>query len=239
MRALFFCALTSLASHVLGQVSKVDTAFVAAARQYKESLFEKDIKEQSRLYNGTEYRDYLAHNDEHPYFGVDDWSFGDVVYDDEIYHNVPLFYDLSRDRVITEHAMSGSKIELISKKVSRFSINGHQFVRLMRDDGNVIGEAFYEVLYSGKTGVYVRREKILHERAESSQMVYSFDDRNRIYIYKGGIYYPVKSKGGVLDVFRDHQQELKAMLKEENIRFKSNRELATARMAREYDSLIK
>ena len=88
---------------------------------YKQSLFEKDIKEQSRLYNGTEYRDYLSQDDEHPYYGVDDWSFGDVVYDDELYHHVPVFYDLSRDRLITEHAMSGSKIELISKK-SPFSV---------------------------------------------------------------------------------------------------------------------
>jgi hypothetical protein len=239
MRPLFLCVILFSTTRAFPQGSKIDTAFVAAATNYKISLFEKDIKEQSRLYNGTEYRDYLAREDEHPYYGVDDWSFGDIVYDDETYRHVPVFYDLSRDRLITEHAMSGSKIELIANKVSRFSIDEHQFVRLMRDEGKVIVEGFYEQLYAGKIAVYARREKILTERAESSRMTYSFEEKNRIYIYKDGVYHHVKSKGSVLKILREHQPELKAMLKKENIRFKSNKEQAIARMAKEYDQLIK
>ncbi len=239
MRCLFLCIPLFLVSEGFSQISTVDTAFVKAARRYKISLFEKDIKEQSRLYNGTEHLDYLSHHGEHPYYGIDDWSFGDVVYDDELYHHVPLFYDLRLDRIVTEHPLSGSKIELISKKVSGFSINGHQFVRLMQDEGKVIGEAFYEQLYHGKTSVYARREKFLHEKVEFKEIVASFEEKTRIYIYKDGIYHHVKSKGSVLDVFRDHQQEMKALLKKKNIRFKTSREIAIAGMAEGYDALTK
>ncbi|HTE31920.1 MAG TPA: hypothetical protein VK666_16175, partial [Chryseolinea sp.] len=187
----------------------------------------------------TEYHDYLAHNDEHPYFGLDDWSDGSIMYDDEFYDNVQMFYDISRDRVITEHILNGAKIELITEKVSHFTINGHKFVHLIQDPSRVIVSGFHEVLYDGKTKVYARREKYLRSRAESNAIAYSFEEKNRLYIFKDGKYHAVRSKGSVWDVFTDKKQDLKPLFNKTKISFKSSREEAIVRIAEQYDALTK
>ena len=106
------------------------------------------------------------------------------------YENVPLFYDLSRDKVITEHSINASKIELISEKIARFSMAGHTFQRLKRDESKIITEGFHDVLYDGKTKVYVRREKALQQKVESNDIIFNFQQKNRVYVFKDGVYHP-------------------------------------------------
>jgi hypothetical protein len=196
-----------------------------------------DIGGQARLYNGSAYKDFLSRNDEHPYFGIDDWVYGDIVYDEALYVNVPMFYDISSDKVITEHALSGAKLELITAKVDRFSLGRHQFVRIAPGETDYVS-GFVEVLYDGETKVFARREKILMEKVESNSIVPRFDEKNRLHIKKGDSYYPVKSKGSVYDVFSDKRQELKSFLGKQKIRYRADREYAIVQLATQYDSLF-
>jgi hypothetical protein len=237
MRLFLTLPLLSLLGTALGQQVESDTSFLASAAKYQKSLYNKSIRGQSRLYNGTEYRDYLSRNDEHPYFGIDDWQYGIIYYDDEYYDSVAMFYDLSRDKVITEHLLSGGKIELIAEKISTFTLGDHAFVRLHKDPAAIISEGFYERLYNGSTKVFVRRTKTLLSQASANTIVYSFEERNRVFIHKDGAYHPVRSKKSVLRVFPDNKPQLRAMLKEKNIRFKANRERAITMMAEKYDSI--
>lgn len=235
---LLTCALLVIFLQVVafGQQAKPDTLFFAAARQYQRTLYQSSIGGQSRLYNGTEHRDYLARYEEHPYFALDDWQYGFILYDDERYDSVAMFYDLSRDQVITEHILTGAKIELVAKKISAFEINGHYFERLYRDSSGVISEGFYERIYTGQTPVYVRRTKTLTSKASGNELIYSFDERNRVYLRKDHRYYPVRSKRSVLEVLSEKKPELRAMLKREKLKFKFDREHAIVRMASTYDS---
>jgi hypothetical protein len=224
------CAIQSF-----GQQSSLDTTFLTSARANQVKLYTDFIQGQTRLNNGSEYRDYLSHNEEHPYFGVDDWAYGTIIYDEEIYEDVPMFYDLSRDKVISEHSLNGAKLELISEKISFFTLGTHTFVRLAADEAKTITPGFHERLYDGKTKVYVRREKSLQQKVESNDIIYKFDEKNRIYIQKNGVYHPVKSKNSVLEVFNDRKQEIRAFMKKNGGITKSDRENAIARVAAFYD----
>lgn len=230
--------LCCCAIQCLGQQSSADTSFVAIAKSNQLKLYATNMYGQTRLNNGGEYRDYLARDEEHPYYKLDDWQFGDIVYDEEIYENVPLFYDLSRDKVITEHSLNGTKIELISEKVKRFTMDGHTFVRLSADQAKSITPGFYDLLYDGNTKVYVRREKALQQKIESNDIIFNFEEKNRVYIFKDGQYYPVRNKNSVIDVFKDRKQEVRAYLKKINAK-KGDRETAIARAAAFYDSETK
>ncbi len=239
---MIYCRLLVLlfgfvVSNSKAQSLKPDTAFLASAEKKQTVLYHQFIQGQSRLYNGSEYRDYLSKNEEHPYFGVDDWSYGDIRYDDEWYEDVPMFYDLSRDKVISEHILNGAKLELVSEKISAFILGDHKFVRLRKDEGKVISDGFYEMLHDGKTKVYVRREKILQQRIESTDIIATFDEKNKVYILKDGKYYPVKNKKSVLAVFDNKKPELKSFLGKNNIHYKDNREKAISRLAEFYDTL--
>lgn len=225
-----------LQNMVFAQATRPDTLFLTTAAQYQRSVYDAAIGAQSRLYNGGQHRDYLSKNDESPYFGVDDWQYGFIIYDDERYDSVGLFYDLSRDQVITEHMRTGSKIELIPNKVAMFEMNGHLFERLYPDSGDVITEGFYERLYSGSTPVYVKRTRNLISRTSSSEVLYSFEEKNRIFIRKAQRYYPVKSRKSVLRVLNMKPSQMRALLKREKLFYKSDRERAIVLMARAYDS---
>jgi len=234
-RQLYFLSCFLISGHCFAQYAKPDTAFLTLAKQHQEKLYDQFIHGQSRLYNGSEYRDYLSKDEEHPYFGPDDWAYGDILYDDELYKNVPMFYDLSRDKVITEHILNGAKLELVSEKVMRFSLNGHTFVRLRKDESKVISDGLYDLLYDGASKVYARREKTLQEKVESNDILTRFEERNRLFILKNGTYFLVKKKGSVLEVFQDRKQELKSFLNKNKISFKTDRESAIVRAAAFYD----
>jgi hypothetical protein len=238
-RYLFTLCSLLITIHSMGQTTNTDTTFLTLAKKNQEEIYNRFIHGQSRLYNGSEYRDYLSRNDEHPYYGIDDWSYGDIVYDDELYKNVPIFYDLSRDKVISEHLLNGAKLELVSEKIASFSMAGHTFVRLQKDKNNIITTGFYDQLYDGQTKVYARREKMLQQRVESNDIIALFEERNRLLILKDGKYFPVKKKGTVLDVFEDHKQEVKSFINKNKIRFKSSREADIVRVAAYYDTLNK
>lgn len=235
-RHLSFLCYFFMTAHCFAQYAKPDTTFLSSAKKHQEKLYDKFIYGQSRLYNGSEHRDYLSRNDEHPYFGVDDWAYGYILYDDELYENVPMFYDLSRDKVISEHILNGAKLELVTEKIRRFSMDGHTFVRLLKNETQKISEGFYDLLYDGATKVYVRREKLLQQKIESNEIISRFEERNRIFILKNEIYFPVKKKGSVLEVFRDRKQDLKSFLKKNKIKFKAGRETAIVRLAEFYDA---
>ena len=236
-RYISLCFLLISVCPVVAQTHVPDTLFVASAKMSQIERYTEDIAAQARLYNGSAYKDFYSKNDEHPFFGIDDWTYGDIVYDEALYVNVPMFYDLSSDKVITEHALSGAKLELISAKVKRFSLGSHQFVRIAPGDTHQIA-GFVEVLYDGETKVYARREKILMEKVESNTIIQTFDSKNRLHILKGGTYYPVKSKRSVFEVYSDKRQELKSFLGKQKIRFGADREYAIVQLAKQYDSLL-
>jgi hypothetical protein len=220
----------------VGQQAPADTAFLTASKNRQVSLYTDYIHGQTRLNNGSEHRDYLARDEEHPYFGEDDWTYGTIVYDEEFYADVPMFYDLSKDKIITEHSLNGSKLELIPEKISRFTIDGHTFQRLKQDKSRVITEGFYDVLYDGKTKVYVKREKSLQQRVETNDIIFDFEQKNRVYVFKDGVYHPVKKKKTLLEVFSDKKPEVRAFLNKSDRKYKSNREYAITRVAEFYDA---
>src|SRR5688572_14036253 len=90
--------LSPLACHC--QATKVDTLFLAQSKTKSIALYTATILDQSRLFNGSDYIVYIPRNEEHPYYGSDDWSTGSIVYWDELYENEPLLFDVSIDQVI-------------------------------------------------------------------------------------------------------------------------------------------
>src|SRR5688572_15370141 len=113
-------------SHVLlAQPIKSDTSFVEAAIVDARQLYFSTVKAQSNLYNGAYYLEYNQREEEHPYFLNDDWTMGSITYDNNHYEDVPLLYDISQQKIVTEHLSTASKIALVSQKVQRFVIFDH------------------------------------------------------------------------------------------------------------------
>jgi hypothetical protein len=213
-----------------------DTAFLAASKEKVVSLYAASIQQQSRLYNGTDYVMYSSRDEEHPYFSIDDWTFGSIVYWHEQYENVPVMYDLSTDQVITEHNR-GNPIKLIGEKVDGFTISDHVFERLRSNGTDNITEGFYEKLYGGRSKVYAKHQKLYREDLTSKEVIPRFEEISRYFVLKDSALNNVKTKSSIIEVFEDRKQEIKTFIKKNKLRFREKKYVAIVRVAEFYDSL--
>ena len=223
--------------HVYGfsQSLPADTLFLIQARQNEVALYSKAMVAQSHLFNGTEYGDYRSLKEEHPLLFLD-WIDGSVFYEGVFYENIPLLYDISTDKLITEHYSSRQKIELIDSKIESFHLQNYHFVHL-RDDR--LRKGFYELVYDGTTKVYMRRQKALQQSLAGTEIRRSFGEKELYYIFKQGNYYSVKNKKTVLATLRERKSELNQFISKNHIRFKINREKSIAMVAEYYDNINK
>ena len=218
---------------------KPDTSFITIAKKTAKELYFSSIIPESSLNNGGDYAEYDQRDEEHPYFLTDDWATGSVFYDNDYYYDVPLMYDISQQKVISEHYSSASKIALVNKKIRRFTLLDHTFIWIEKGPGThaTMPSGFYDALYDGKTKVVARRQKQLQEQIVSGKLEAEFEENNRYFIYKDNHYFPVKSKGSVIAVLGDQKASIRQFIRKHKLSFHSNREDAMKRIAGFYDSL--
>lgn len=233
------CLLLSIPNAMRAQTLVSNNTFLDSSVNHAIKVYTETIGGSARLYNGSQYKDYELHDYDtgHPYFYSDDWTIGSIHYDGQYSTNVYLLYNLTLEKVIIENPFDNSKIELIKDKIARFSMAGHDFVKLSADSSSqsAVRSGFYDVLYDGRVKVYAKRSKEIVQKIESGLEKKKFIERNKYFIYKNGSYFPVKSKSSVLRVFNDRKTGLKKQLVKNKMVFKENREFSISRLARFYD----
>ena len=238
-KTLLSTFIFSLLSFYACAQTEEDTAFVTTAQANTRMLYNKLLGGQSRLFNGSRYVPPKQTFEQHPYFLSEDWITGSLFYDGEYFHDVPLMYDLASDVLITEHFPSGHPIRLVPEKLDHFSVDNHFFEKIINDSvsGTLPGTGFYEVLYQGESKVVASRSKFLREKIEGTVVTITYEEKNRYFILRNGVFFPVRSKGSVLKLMDDRRQELKKYLKQKKIVFSDNRERALKTLAEHYDNL--
>jgi hypothetical protein len=229
-----FCATTASAQFA------DDTTFLNAAIQNTIGVYQKELKSQAKLYNGSKYpMNYEAIEGEHPFFSSDDWITGDVFYDGELFTEVPLMYDIVTSNLITEHFPTGHAIQLVWGKLKHFTIDGHYFEKIENQSvgGSLPRTDFYDILYGGETKVAAIHQKITRVRIEGLEVQTSYPAKTRYYIFKNGVFFHVQSKASVLKVLKDEKQALKKFLNGNRIIFGIDREASLKSMAEHYDTL--
>lgn len=235
LMALFLLAPCAFSVAQPGQ----DVSFLAAAKRNAINHYHQALAAQARLYNGSKYRAPEHTLEEHPYFLSEDWIMGSVHYDGDLFENVPLMLDLSQGALVTEHYPSGHPIQLVYGKLQGFSIAGHNFEKIENENvGNSLPTSgFYEVLYAGPTRLVARRQKQEHEQIVSTEIQRSYEERNRYFLFKNGVFFKVKSKRSVRKLLTDKKQEVKRFFKQHKALFYPDREKMLKMTAEYYDSL--
>jgi hypothetical protein len=178
------------------------------------------------LYSGVLYKEFPQHkNDEgQPYFDTSQWVRGDIVYNDIYYESVPLLYDVVNDKVITDHLQSAVKLELISEKIKYFVIDGHRFVPLtIQNNNSVIHTGFFELLYDGRSKLYVKWQKNRVEAIIARELQVQYEDQNKIYLNKENKFFVVKTKSSFLHLLEDKKLMLQKYIKKNRLNFKGYR----------------
>jgi len=204
-----------------------------------ELLFNSAIKQQSLLYNGAAFQDYLSTVDGSANFqDLNTFSKGTVVYQGFRFENVPLMYDIHQDKLISLLG-SFSKYSLISEKVTEFYLNDHHFkyINVIDTTESVIKSGYYDLIHDGKSKIYVKRVKSMQFTLDNKIVRYYFVPKTNYYIERNQKYSTISGERSFLSFFKDKKPELKKLLKEKKIKFRKQPEAAMALLAAYYESL--
>ena len=234
------CIIASLSSEA--QLSSEDSTSFQQSLTNTINLFHASLGDQTGLYNGRQYAGYpFRFAEGHPFFSTDSAMVGTVVYDDILYPVSSLQYDELSGVLVMRDAHH--LIELLSPRISAFSLLDHRFIRLITDSGSAgdLTTGFYEVLYDGRFKVLKREVKSFQEVIKSNAEGVSryIEVKTRFYIQRQEKYYPVKNKNSVFAVFQDHKNELRQFAKTNKLNASKNWEEFLVSVSAYYDQLTR
>ena len=216
--------------------SDTDESYTAAIRFYHQSL-----SPESGLYNGIEYIDYARTLQEGtPFFDPVPFGSGSVVYNNMLYENVSIAFDIVKEVVAIYDAAHHYKLILTSKGISRFTTSGHSFIHLTKDSAAAkdMSEGFYEILYDGETKVLKRQTRSVQERLSANGLSEKYIlGSSNYFVLKDNVYHGVNNKSALLSLLQN-KKELPRWMKKNKLSFSRDKDAALAQSAAWYDRNI-
>jgi hypothetical protein len=219
-----------------GQPTRPDSTLLTAASSRLSQHYSSGRGSALGLYNGPEYLDYLRSNTQgNPFFAYDNAQPATIVYAGYTYTNVLLRYDLVRGQLVLAAPGSSRQLRLVNEQVTRFTLSGHSFIRLVGDSSTntPVRTGFYDLLVEGPVRLLAAHYKTRQEssRAEGVQSeILAHDD---YFIYKDHRYYPVSKGTDVVRLFPQKKAQLRQFMQDNNLNFKpEGREQALAALVR-------
>lgn len=202
------------------------------------ALYNHSVKQNSHLYNGSEYL-YSGHGTKgFPYFESADTLTGSVYYDGNLYTNVPLRYDLTTDELVIIDYTKNYPIKLLAEKTYYFIADGHTFINASKNEVSpFVGETgFYQLLYNNKTSLYARKYKTVITRTVQEGFADAYKQYNKYYLYKNEKLSKVNNEKQLLNILKKKAQ-LRRFIKAKKINFKKDFENAMIQVTTYFDQL--
>ncbi|MDQ7948240.1 MAG: hypothetical protein REI78_03610 [Pedobacter sp.] len=218
----------------LAQINVPQDPSLLRANQF----FNATIGDQARLYNGREYNFY---------FGLEGMAYfqsrlfdekAQVVFDGVYYERIPLIFDLFKQKLITLLPSPIIKMELAMERVKSFTLYQHAFIHteltvINRDNEKVTG--FFDQIYLGKTKIFVKRTKRVHETVGTQAMKKYFTDKNFFFLQLKDKIYEFNGESNFFALFGERKNDLKKYLKQQKVKFRDDPEQAMVMVAAYYD----
>jgi len=244
MKALFYCfALAGILGYnqAAGQATPPDSANTLLAIKNLSERYNQALEDEKHIFNGKEYispdKYYLKG---HPFFQSSEEQDGDVYYDNFLYTNIPLLYDVTLDQIVLPAPAGSLLFKLENQKVASFKVHGHTFIRLVTDSvaQSAIRTGFYDVLVDGKTKALAKRIKEPAEDITERGMEGSFLVKDKFFVFKNERYFPVSTKKSLLKIFAENKKELQKFIRSQRLSFKKeNREASLVKLVQYYNNL--
>ncbi|HLA59809.1 MAG TPA: hypothetical protein VK622_13640 [Puia sp.] len=199
-----------------------DTLFNESVASFRNIYFQ-EIQGNARLYQGSKYDVQEKRADGFPYFQADVIRQGTITFQGTRYAPVNLYYDLTSDAVVTVNYLHDDLISLDPDKIDSFTIGRHLFIHLDKLNG-LPGKGFYDQLYAGDPGLYVRRAKKFRFGTGNQESRYV--EKNDYYIQAHNIFYKCENKSDMLTILGDQAEALKKYIHNNKIDFKEDFESA-------------
>lgn len=181
--------------------------------------------ENTHLLNGKQYFDkdkIVLYENKHAYFLTDKFFKGTVDYNDQIYTDIKLQYNLELDALIINLNINEKSLvlKLIKSNIQSFTIDQRKFLNVnsLSDKNTLSDPGFMELLYT-KNDIFLlkkyeksRRTKIKQSGRRRHSFVY-FMEKTKYFVLKERIVYKADSKSELLDAFPRYKEEIKSFYK--------------------------
>ena len=233
------CAVVN--QSVFAQTAPRDSSSQQSALNNTLSLFYSTIGTQSPLYNGTESYPYDPIVKGNAYYAdVNAFTPGSVNYDNMVFKNVPMLYDIYGDQLVILLFNHFTKITLIKDKTSSFDFLDHHFIRIDTVtflNNPAIKPGYYDELYYGKLQILAKYSKNIQTYTGGLTLETYFNAEKSYFVRKNNLYYGFSGEGDLLDILKDKKKELKKYIRENQIKYRRNPEEAMVKIASYYDRL--
>jgi len=171
----------------------------------------------SQLYNGYSYvQKFRTLKGNNEFYLNLDFLNSEIIYNDEVFYDVDLKYDVFHDEVIVRlpNGYSFNYIRLVKEKVKNFTVNNIQFLFFSKNDLKKIPEiksGFYEVLFQkDDLSLFIKHTKNRFEKLDRDYLYNEFKEHESYFILNNEQWYVLKSKNDVTNIFVDHRNEVKS-----------------------------
>lgn len=237
-------AVVFTSTATLAQTHARDSIMRAAAINNISREYQRFISTAAPLYSGPQYVEYyLLITIGHPFFLNSNFNTGSVRFDDILYENIKLKYDILENKIVVKDASGVFAVSPDYDKIDLFTIDNHLFTRLEKENSNssLPKAGFYEVLYTGNNLVLYKKEtKILMEdlNDRGGPRRYIVPTIN-YYLKKGNNYYLFNRQKHVLDLLKDRKTELRQFIRKNNLDFSNDADNALTGIVSYYESIVK
>ena len=201
----------------------------------------KTANTHSVIYSGKVEPRYKVTSVNHPYLETDEFRTGVLSFDGRIYTDVSIRLNQHTEELAILSPGKNFSVLVQRDNIDYAIINSLLIVYSKPEsaDGLFMPEGYYVRLYNGDCQVWKRDTYVLFKRTNHTIWEYFFKKSSKIYVYKDGIYYPVKNNRSLLKVFKDKKKELKNMIKEQRLDYERSSEKNIVTIAGFYDNLSK
>ena len=190
------------------------------------------------IFNGREHILYHPQISGTAYFDSGGWQKGPILYQNILYKDVPMKYDLVADELVVFHVNGYSRVVLFTPWIQTFTLGNSKFVYLEAGEAPLSRAGLYQELVKGSTGLYAKRLKLISETASTFAVERKFENRYSYFVLMNGKYHKVNSRKDAMALLKDKKNQVRSKLKAAGIRrFKPNLDLALTKTIEYYNEL--
>lgn len=178
-----------------------------------------DTIDVQKLYNGRAWKNIYYKIKGDQFLFTTDFITGSVTIDNKEYRNLRLKYDIYNDELISlnDH---GIMLQLNKEMTDKFTLRyGDQTYLFKRIDSDSTGsmKGFVNILYDGKSGLYVKYMKEILLLAVDNKYD-MFNQLKRVYFVKDGSASRINSRREILALMKDHKSEVIQFMRSNKIK---------------------
>ena len=217
-----------------------DSALVSGSSKYLENFYNKTRHDFNVLYNGPFHYAYPVIKQGSPYFSGEAWQKGSVTYEDVIYDNVLMKYDLVKDQLIVMNEEKGRlPLELFSPRIKEFSYKDLKFIYIPRNSPLSLKEGFYHQLSKGKITALCKTENTMEQIIVDDKVEWKVNQRKKYFIIDNNHSRTINRQRDLMEAVKNHRQQISNYLKERKLKFKKNKEQVITAATDLYNKLEK